>query len=361
MEDDAATTTTAAAAAAAEATTGRHDDDVVVVGRRPSMTTLRRMLRDRRWDDVMEAIRRDATVSMRIDDSDEEDRRFRDARRDDSRPRYWVGNGRPAGDVDDGDDDAPGRVHADVLQRRTLLHSLCRMDFPLRDDADASSADRSLRDLEGAVRTATMLIEASHNRTRPDDVVSDDRVFDGDGADDDDENAGGDDDGDDLPTSSAIRRDGDRAARRPRRQYCPPALLPPVERRHGENDHGDRPPGEDDGETTTMVRHTSVLTMTDAMGGTPLHALTEAGSCHVDLVRAFVKACRRSGRIRIRCRRRCPPSDGSHDDEYRAEERRPTVYDLLAARNYHGCTPMHFLAGAGGSHFERFVFFFFSF
>jgi hypothetical protein len=97
-----------------------------------------------------------------------------------------------------------------------------------------------------------------------------------------------------------------------------------------------------------MVRHTSVLTMTDAMGETPLHALTGAGSCHIDMVRALATACRRRGR---------PPSssDGARDDDNRAVGRRPTVYDLLAARNYHGCTPLHFLAG-GSPHHDLFSF-----
>lgn len=83
---------------------------------------------------------------------------------------------------------------------------------------------------------------------------------------------------------------------------------------------------------TKWVSHTSVLTMTDASGETPLHALTGAGSGHIDFIKVFINACRR-------------PGDLSQQDDKCTEDRRPTVYDLLVAQNYHGCTPLHFLAG----------------
>ncbi len=63
---------------------------------------------------------------------------------------------------------------------------------------------------------------------------------------------------------------------------------------------------------TEMVCHTSVLTMTDTMGETPLHALMGVGSCHIDLVRTFVKAC--SCRICSCHCNHCSPSDGSQHD-----------------------------------------------
>jgi len=77
-----------------------------------------------------------------------------------------------------------------------------------------------------------------------------------------------------------------------------------------------------------LIQHTSALTMTDAMGESSLHALTGAGSCHVDLIQVFLEACR-------------PLGETSNGHE---RERRPTVYDLLVSQNFHGCTPVHFLA-----------------
>ena len=385
---------------------------------RPCMSALRRMLAERRWDDLQDAIRIDPTVSMRIDDSAEEDRRFDfggpssvsssssssssfsssssssssaaaaatgsagpsgadtvGGGGGDARLRYWVCDDRPTpGSEDDGTS-----VHAlcDALQRRTLLHALCRMGYPalgagnpIRAEDRPSWMRNDDDDLAGAVRTAAMLVDASHNRRRRsfDVALSSDRADEDeehedeeDEYDDDDDIAGGGDD-DDLSVSSAIRRRESRGVRggASGRRRCPSVLLPPVERRRGGgtrvDDGGDDGDGndinddeEDDDEShPRMVRHTSVLTMTDAMGETPLHALTGAGSCHIDMVRALATACRRRGR---------PPSssDGARDDDSRAVGRRPTVYDLLAARNYHGCTPLHFLAG-GSPHHDLFSF-----
>jgi len=375
---------------------------------RPCMAALRRMLAERRWDDLQDAIRIDPTVSMRIDDSAEEDRRFdfvggativggpssssssaaaagssgADAvggggGDGDARLRYWVCNDRPVpGSEVDGTS-----VHAlrDALQRRTLLHALCRMGFPapgagnpIRAEDRPSWMRDDDADLAGAVRTAAMLVDASHNRPgRSFDVAlssddadedeehddddededEDDEDDDDDDDDDDDISGGGEDDH--LSTRSAIRHHEARGVHggASGRRCCPPVLLSPVERRRGGGTRVDDDDDDDinDESHPRMVRHTSVLTIPDAMGETPLHALTGAGSCNIDLVRALATACRRRGR---------PPSssDGSRDDDNRAVGRRPTVYDLLAARNYHGCTPLHFLAG-GSPHDDLFSFF----
>ncbi len=343
----------------------------------PSISTIRRMLYDRRWNDVQDAIRSDATVSMRINDPVDDGRRLEGAIAASSRRllaessaeivgdddnacdrvgdgdingvnecvarshqdivqlRYWVG--RP-GDGEDDRDAASVFASREAFQRRTLLHSLCRLDFPAAVGiSDASSRDA---DLAGAVRTAAMLIAASHNC--PFDDASNDYMVD-------------DDDDDEIMDDGNDKGDNRIGCKNSRRHYCPALMLPPVDRRcHEEGTQ--RNGGDDDDEATTtttemVVHHTSVLTMTDAMGETPLHALTGVGSCHIDLVRTFVKACSR--RVRNRHRDRCSPSDGSQHDNSFIERRRPTVYDLLVAQNYHGCTPLHFLAG--GSYIKMFV------
>jgi hypothetical protein len=106
-------------------------------------------------------------------------------------------------------------------------------------------------------------------------------------------------------------------------RYCPPVPMPPVERPHLQIE----PPSNSSEDESEMILHTSALTMTDAMGNSPLHALTGAGSCHVDLIKIFLDSCR--------------PLDGSISDI----DRRPGLYDLLITQNFAGCTPLHFLAG----------------
>lgn len=131
------------------------------------MTTLRDLIGRCRWHDVQDAIRIDPTVSLRIDDSAEEDAWFYDRRLNnkvDSTPggivglnrevkngfeessqlRYWIATT----DID------ANPTSRDVIQRRTLLHSLCRMSF---DTVETRC------DLADAVRTAEMLIAASNN------------------------------------------------------------------------------------------------------------------------------------------------------------------------------------------------------
>lgn len=271
------------------------------------MMTLRELLHRCHWSDVQDAIRIDPTVSLRIDDSDEEDYWFiNDVRRlksvdstpgivgvnhegsnynsvnahdveESSELRYWVGVN-------------ANSASRDVIQRRTLLHSLCRMSFDVY----------ARQNLADAVRTAKMLITASNNIFNEDQCR---RIL--------------------LP---AVERRGNQveATRRPNNDQG-----------NEEVDEGDENNDEtaiNNGEaTTTLVSHTSILTMTDSSGETPLHALTGAGSAHIEFIRVFINACRRP--------------DISQQDDKCIEDRRPTVYDLLVAQNYHGCTPLHFLAG----------------
>mmetsp|Transcript_26361 Transcript_26361/g.55055 ORF Transcript_26361/g.55055 Transcript_26361/m.55055 type:complete len:678 (-) Transcript_26361:57-2090(-) len=211
-----------------------------------------------------------------------------------------------------------------MQQKRTLLHSLCRMYFPSNEALIAQLKHNdcdSLRNLMGAVKTARMLIEASHNNL----IYLDNP------------GKGGDDESDGVEEkkngSSPHCNDCPYSFYR---HYCPPVFLPPVEGQQLpvrsddqiESQAGDHSiPPVDDGEK--MIQHTSVLTMTDAMGESPLHSLTGAGSCHADLIEVFLAACRQ-------------PQDESSTRH--SIDRRPTVYDLLVIRNFHGCTPVHFLA-----------------
>ena len=164
------------------------DKDAV---RRPNMLALlHQLLHEKRWEEVQDTIRRDPRVSMRVDDSMEEDRRFamaglsaafveealtlrnnadasaseeQESNTSSSRPtedvmppsapelplRYWVNN-----DLSQ----VQAHSHAQIRQKRTLLHSLCRMSLPSTE-------------LMGAVKTAGMLIDASHNLRRPGDGI----------------------------------------------------------------------------------------------------------------------------------------------------------------------------------------------
>ena len=310
---------------------------------RPSMIVLHQMLQDHDWKGIQNAITSDSSVAMRIDDSAEEDLWFFEARRrkavkegivasstgksdavafgatkDDkdegadqelSYPqmqlRYWVGN---HGSMQYAD--TPMR---DILQKRTLLHSLCRMNFPSNDAllVQLTHGDsEGLRNFMGAVKTAQMLIDASHNCS----------------------NSWGTDGVSKGPGGYAADHGSNNCPCYIYRNYCPPVLLPPVERvQLQEPDDGEAESQTGHSERgNEMIQHTSVLTMTDAMGETPLLALTGAGSCHVDLIKVFLEACR--------------PLDETTVEQ--GSMRQPSVYDLLAAKNCYGCTPVHFLAGA---------------
>ncbi|KAL9185191.1 hypothetical protein ACHAXT_002968 [Thalassiosira profunda] len=261
------------------------------------------MVHEKRWEEIQDIIRRDPRVSMRVDDSMEEDRRIamagfsaafveealtlrknsadasaseeQEPNTSSSRPtedvaptapelplRYWVNNN---------SNQAESHSHAQIRQKRTLLHSLCRMSLPSTE-------------LMGAVKTARMLIDASHNSRRP---------------------------GDGMPKPCSD---------------CECFVVQGVEP-YQEDDSDDGQIQRE--ENVDMVQHTSVLTMTDGNGETPLHSMTGAGSCPSELVRVFIDACR-------------PPGDPKG-----LLERRPTCRDLLVAKNCSQCTPVHFLAVDG--------------
>lgn len=54
--------------------------------------------------------------------------------------------------------------------------------------------------------------------------------------------------------------------------------------------------------------------------------MTGEGSIHIDLLNVILKACRPL-------------------NEVEKDSRKPTLHDLLVAQNFHGCSPVHFLAG----------------
>ena len=319
--------------------TDLHHSNAYAKKRRPSMTTLRDLIGRCRWRDVQDAIRIDPTVSLRIDDSAEEDAWFFDRRLNnavDSTPGNIVGLNREVNGLEESSQlrywVAAGSDHIlrrdEFRQRRTLLHSLCRMSFDTVE---------TRHDLADAVRTAEMLIASSNDYFNVDRCRSSIALQ--------LNNSGGNNDG--IDDDSLCRR------------FHRPILLPAVERRGYQEEATRRPTNEEgndedneddddehrgegisqvqnndetginDGEAmTTWVSHTSVLTMTDASGETPLHSLTGAGSGHIDFIKVFINACRLS-----------------QQDDKCTEDRRPTVYELLVAQNYHGCTPLHFLAG----------------
>lgn len=289
---------------------------------RPTMTALHKMLQNREWDKIQDAIKVDGSVAMRINDSEEEDKKmgFGDAPPLDSREikdlmakvydpegklrnsaddgatneppmqlRYWVG-----GNQENDDEDIIATT--DIRQKRTLLHSLCKMQLPSNEAlvVQLTHGDSDgLRNLVGAVKTATSLIRASHNLQLDDS------------------------DGDNAHAIGAELLEKQQMTCTEcscdfQRHYCPKV-----------EDYSVSYP--QDGKT---VDHTSVLTMSDAMGETPLHSLTGHGSCHIDLIKIFIEGCR--------------PSNS--DEVY--GERRPTVLDLLMAKSFHGCTPLHFMSGA---------------
>ena len=277
---------------------------------RPTMEAIHQLIQNRQWDQVQDSIRQDASVAMRIDDSPEEDCWVDEARRrwvqrqkqdasdsddetekiatdlrhafalmklknqcktssteeDNGNPpmqlRYWVGNG-----VNNNNNS-----EASKMRRMTLLHSLCRLEFSSQGNQGDGSEDD---DIAMAIQTAEMIISASHNEHQPC-----------------------------CPC-----------------QYCPPMFFPAVSKGIEEDEEEEFREREDG-----VVLHTSALTITDKMGGTPLHELTGSGSHHIELIQALFRGCaplnvNKSGR-----------------------SQRPTVYDLLAAPNDHGSTPLHFMS-----------------
>ena len=263
---------------------------------RLSMEALHQLIQNRQWDQVQKSIRIDASVAMRIDDSAEEDCWVDEAR------RRWVHRQKQDSDIEniselrhsfvqmkmknqcktcsteEDDDNPPMQMRywvnnsnsgAHKLRRMTLLHSLCRLDFSSQEH-DGSEDD----DFEMAIQTAEMIIAASHNEQQ-------------------------------LCCPC---------------QYCPPMFFPAVSKGFEEDEE------EEEAMASEDVLHTSALTTTDKMGGTPLHELTSSGSHHIELIKAIFRGC--------------APLNVKNS----SQSRRPTVYDLLTAPNDHGSTPLHFIS-----------------
>ena len=126
---------------------------------RPTMEELHIMLANHDWNSIQAAILKDASIAMRIDDSNEEDMWFNEARRlkaisegidissmstkqdekednsenntqddedDTSQLRYWA---QPNSNANLLNIDTTIRARTDIQQKRTLLHALLRMQF----------------------------------------------------------------------------------------------------------------------------------------------------------------------------------------------------------------------------------------
>ncbi|KAL3786199.1 hypothetical protein HJC23_001275 [Cyclotella cryptica] len=320
------------------------------------MTELHHRIQTRQWNTVRRAIRLDTSVAMRIDDSNAEEdwvsrarmaawRRGggmtttttmmcsssstyerevwndvpREPRMDVTNPeeesfpvRYWVP---PA---------TTSQNPSFLRQRRTLLHAICKLKFYSKEALIvqlSSGDDEDLRDLTNAIKTMEMLIDASHNELRPLTVEEDyyheleERTNDGDV---------------DIMLVQSLSSTCPNCSCYYHSQYCPPMGLDPVERYNDDDEAAEEeyPPSKTK-DTSTKVLHESVLTMTDALGATPLHLLTGEGSAHEDIVRLFLDKCRGWD------------MDAMHEEH----SRRPTLYALVSAQNCHGCTPLHFLSG----------------
>jgi len=270
-------------------------------------------------------------------------------------------------------------VNTHGQQKRTLLHIICR-DYLLSDEglvAELTAGEtEGLMDVMQAARTAEMLMRASHNLPV-------------------DWNGRGDDETKWNNQSKTVWDEFDEHCMncpcRFYHLYCPPVKLPPVECSSQNNAKtrqsiwqdliSGRDQSSTEGIRDDFVLHESVLTMTDAMGETPLHLLTGAGSCNVELVKAVVNSCRP---LESKCqemrrnsenyletvdndtasfeRSNCSTGMGKNYDFNSSSlvdqqivssrdcsidldhDRRPTIHDLLSIRSGHGCTPLHFVA-----------------
>ncbi|KAL3786189.1 hypothetical protein HJC23_001265 [Cyclotella cryptica] len=286
--------------------------------RRPTMTELHHQIKTLQWNTVRRAIRLDTSVAMRIDDSNAEDEWVSRARM--SAWRRDVGTTKCSTDEGEGWNEIRREPRMDIhleeesfpywciSRRRTLLHTSC--DVLHGDDED-------LRDLTNAMKTIEMLIDASHNELRPL-TVEEDYYH---------ELEEGTEDGNianvvvqpllsTCPNCSCYYHS----------QYCPPMELDPVEW-YNDDDNTREEQDPSKRSTSTKVFHESVLTMTDALGGTPLH-LTVTRLAPEGVIRLFLDKCR-----------------GLEKDAMQQEHsRRPTLNALLSAQNRHGCTPLHSLS-----------------
>ena len=271
---------------AAACDTGGSSNSMSMKESRPTMEELHIMLANHDWNSIQAAILKDSSIAMRIDDSKEEDMWFNEARRlkaisegvdisslsnrqdhdekvensdnntqdddedDTSQLRYWA---QPNVNANLLNIDATIRARTDMQQKRTLLHSLLRMQFDSNESlvVQLTHGDNDgLRDLVGATKTAEMLIDASHNvllskHTNNGSIICD--------------------------TEEEMKDSAD-SAECPYniyQHYCPPVALPPVER--GNEEEEEEEEEEDNSgssletdqkiKSTEMIQHTSVLTM----------------------------------------------------------------------------------------------------
>jgi len=255
--------------------------DSMSMKERPTMEELHIMLANHDWNSIQAAILKDTSIAMRIDDSKEEDMWFNEARRrkaisegidlssmstkqdksdntiqddaneedgDTSQLRYWA---QPNVNANLLNIDATIRARTDMQQKRTLLHSLLRMQFDSNESlvVQLTHGDNDgLRDLVGATKTAEMLIDASHN------VLLSAHTNNGSGC--------------DCLSSEEEMKDRASSAECPShvyQHYCPPVALPPVERGNEEeeedNSGSSSEPDQKIKSTSEMIQHTSVLTM----------------------------------------------------------------------------------------------------
>lgn len=246
---------------------------------RPTMEELHIILANHDWNSIQAAILKDSSIAMRIDDSNEEDMWFNEARRlkaisegidisstvpnkqddekednsdnntqdddedDTSQLRYWA---QPNSNANLLNIDTTIRARTSIQQKKTLLHSLLRMQFDSNESlvVQLTHGDNDgLRDLVGATKTAEMLIDASHNvllsnhTNGKEEKMKDDKTTNG--------------------TCSA------ECPSHVYQHYCPPVALPPVERGNEEEEEEDNAGSslEPDQKIKEMIQHTSVLTM----------------------------------------------------------------------------------------------------
>mmetsp|Transcript_10718 Transcript_10718/g.24413 ORF Transcript_10718/g.24413 Transcript_10718/m.24413 type:complete len:325 (+) Transcript_10718:212-1186(+) len=131
------------------------------------MRELHRFVYLRKWKELQNAIIEDPGVSVRVID-------VAYAAEDKPRLRYWVGSDNyPSTDIQAATL-AEKAADREMCQRRTLLHSIFRLDFPSNEELAVQLSQLShgcgeekLQDLVQATRTAEMLIEASRGCTIP--------------------------------------------------------------------------------------------------------------------------------------------------------------------------------------------------
>ncbi len=282
------------------------------------MEVLHQLIKNRQWDQVQHALKLDASIAMRVDDSVEEDIWVDEARRlwlsrrkigraaqeqvvdEEAESKHVFAQVKVAGneEIDDSNNNRPMQLRywtsnnsaAYKLRRLTLLHSICRLDFSSSsnggdDNDENSSSILDEEDLIRAIQTAEMIISASHNEELQQQQQQQCNVQ--------------------CPC-----------------HYCPPMFLPAVSLDDEDDDNN-----EESSATKEVVLHKSALTVTDKMGDTPLHLLTCAGS-NLELIKTLFRGCMIATTL------------NSGNDV----SQRPTIYNLLTAPNDHGCTSLHHIS-----------------